>query len=97
MAYEAKDIRGYCEYCQHEHLTPEHVICSNCTEDDAYAGFCLKPLDRFESRFGPWNTFEAAPVEDWQEDVVNNNTRLGYRLWAYNQIRAALTAAGVNV
>lgn len=29
----------------------------------------------------PWKEVDGHPVDDWQQEVVNNNTRLGYAEW----------------
>ena len=33
-----------------------------------------------------WASHDNYPVEDWQYEVMNNDTRLGYRDWLYNKL-----------
>lgn len=33
-----------------------------------------------------WDEHEDYPVSDWKYEVANDETRLGYEAWRYNQI-----------
>ena len=40
--------------------------------------------DLFEK--DPWATHARFPVSDWQYEVANDDTRLGYRDWLYDKL-----------
>jgi hypothetical protein len=39
----------------------------------------------FSSERGVWAEDAKYPLEDWQYEVANNDTRQGYRDWLYNK------------
>ena len=43
----------------------------------------MNELDRMNAQREdqPWTEYAAYPVQDWQHEVLNDNTRLGYWDW----------------
>lgn len=48
-------------------------------EPDENVSHLFNPID-------PWDVCPAYPVADWQREVAENNTRLGYREWVNHQL-----------
>ena len=44
-------------------------------------------IDTFKDKHGGhWGEHPEFPVSDWQHDVAENNTRLGYWEWAFELV-----------
>ena len=50
---------------------------------------CIEALD-LEDRFGYWGEHPDHPVSDWQAEVSNDETRLGYWYWVEDKLQAFL-------
>lgn len=44
------------------------------------------PIEALKDRHGYWGAHPTWPVEDWQAEVENGDTRHGYWEWVANQI-----------
>lgn len=40
-----------------------------------------KEAARLAEKYGYWNHYPGMPLKDWQHDVVNDYTRMGYWEW----------------
>lgn len=52
--------------------------------DVAFAAEIEKLMKQYGGR---WGEHPDYPVDDWREEVANNDTRLGYWEWVESQIR----------
>ena len=50
---------------------------------------CIEALD-LEDHFGYWGEHPDHPVSDWQAEVSNDETRLGYWYWVEDKLQAFL-------
>ena len=50
---------------------------------------CIEALD-LEDSFGYWGEHPDHPVSDWQAEVSNDETRLGYWYWVEDKLQAFL-------
>lgn len=48
------------------------------------------PLNEYDliDEFGVWGEHPDWPVEDWQYEVANGDTRSGYWVWVFNNIHS---------
>lgn len=47
-------------------------------------------VEALETEYGVWGEVADYPVEDWQYEVANGDTRVGYWTWVFNRIHSEL-------
>jgi hypothetical protein len=80
-----KDLRYYNGSWKGQHVS--HLrVCTHCQERLAVP---LIDFDDLTVHPDPWEEVPGYPVKDWQYEIANGDTRLGYREWRLHQKAAS--------
>lgn len=44
-------------------------------------------IDRLVTLHGPWGEYPAYPLDDWKQEIMNGDTRLGYWAWVDGKVQ----------
>ena len=78
----ANENEKTCTNCEHKDVRIQKEPCLECFDKSAWQ----------QKTANPWKVHPNYPVEDWQDEVSANDTRLGYKDWVDHQIESNKSA-----